>query len=68
MSMIGAGLYFATIAPAHAYLDPGTASIAIQVILAGLAGAIATVKFWGYRIKSFFVRKPEGNKGDDKDA
>ncbi len=38
---------------AHAYLDPGTGSYVVQVVIATLAGgAFLVVAFWG-RIKSF---------------
>lgn len=48
---------FYEIAPANAYLDPGSASIAIQAILAAIAGGLATIKFWGHKIKEIFQRK-----------
>jgi hypothetical protein len=39
------------------YLDPGSGSYLIQLLLAGLLGAGITIRmFWG-RIKSFFTRK-----------
>ena len=58
---------FGLTSPAHAYLDPGTASIAIQAILAALAGAIATIKLWGHRIKSVFARKPKADESDKEE-
>jgi hypothetical protein len=37
----------ATIAPAHAYLDPGTGSIILQAIIGGLAmGAVTARLYW----------------------
>jgi hypothetical protein len=40
--------------PAYAYLDPGTGSILVQTLLAGLAVASAAVAaFWG-RIRRLF--------------
>lgn len=39
---------------AHAYLDPGTGSFIIQVVIGVLAGALVTLKiFWG-KVKIFF--------------
>jgi len=39
---------------AHAYLDPGTGSYIIQILIAGLFGALFVLKvFWG-RIVGFF--------------
>ncbi len=47
--------------PAHAYIDMGTGSYVIQMVLAGLLSVgVALRVFWG-RIKSFFSRN------DDKD-
>jgi hypothetical protein len=39
---------------AHAYLDPGTGSYILQILIAGLFGALFMLKvFWG-RIAGFF--------------
>ena len=39
---------------AHAYLDPGTGSYFVQILIAGLAGgAYLIVAFWG-KIKGLF--------------
>jgi hypothetical protein len=45
---------------AHAYLDPGTGSILVQSLLAGVAGAVAIVSLYWHRLKAFFanLRKP----------
>lgn len=41
-------------APAFAYLDPGTGSYLLQLVLAGILGALLSIKlFWG-KIKEFF--------------
>lgn len=47
-------------AAAHAYLDPGTGSILVQSLLAGIAGAVAIISLYWQRVKAFFVnlRKP----------
>lgn len=42
-------------AAAHAYLDPGTGSILVQSLLAGIAGAVAIVSLYWQRLKAFFV-------------
>ncbi|MEE4174142.1 MAG: hypothetical protein V2I57_07810 [Xanthomonadales bacterium] len=41
-------------APAHAYLDPGTGSMILQVILGGVAAATVAMKLYWQRIKGFF--------------
>jgi hypothetical protein len=40
---------------AHAYLDPGTGSILVQSLLAGIAGAAAVVSLYWQRLKAFFA-------------
>jgi hypothetical protein len=49
-------------AAAHAYLDPGTGSILVQSLLAGIAGAAAVVSLYWQRLKTFFSGK---RKSDD---
>ena len=49
---------------AHAYLDPGTGSYVLQIIIAALLGvSFATKMFW-LRIRTFFgsliSRRPKG--------
>ena len=40
--------------PAQAYLDPGTGSLVLQVVLAGIAGALAVVKLYWEKIRGLF--------------
>ena len=44
--------------PVHGYLDPGTGSVAIQVILGGVVALLATLKLYWARITSWWRRKP----------
>jgi hypothetical protein len=39
----------------HAYLDPGTGSYFLQLIIAGLLGSLFTVKLYWKKIKNFFI-------------
>ena len=43
--------------PAYAYLDAGTASMLLQIILGGVAGALVVLKIYWHRVKSWFVFK-----------
>ena len=47
------GLFY--IAPAYAYLDPGSGSIILQGLLAGIATAAALVSMSWQRLKAFFL-------------
>ena len=43
----------------QAYLDPGTGSMAIQMVLAAIVGALATIKIYWTRIRSLFGKAPQ---------
>ena len=47
--------------PASAYLDPGTASILYQMLIATFLGLGFAIKVYWMKIKSFF-----GKKGNDE--
>jgi hypothetical protein len=40
---------------AHAYIDPGTGSYVIQLVIAGLLGASFAIKIYWKKIKAFFA-------------
>ena len=44
------------VTPAYAYLDPGTGSILLQGILAGIASVITTIVLYWQKIKVFLKR------------
>ncbi len=48
--------------PAYAYLDGGTGSIMLQGLLAGIAGALAVLRLYWAKVKSFFSRKPSATQ------
>ena len=49
---------------ALAYIDPSTGSYIIQIILAGVLGALFAIKtYWG-RIKLFFTKKKKVTNRD----
>jgi hypothetical protein len=45
--------------PAYAYLDPGTGSILLQLLLGGVAGGVVVFKLYWQRIKQLFVRSSD---------
>ena len=53
-------------APSYAYLDPGTGSILVQSILAGIAVAVGAVRLYWYRIKAFFTGAPTSQDGEQE--
>lgn len=42
----------------HAYLDPGTGAVALQLLLGGIVAALAAVRMYWGRLKAFFLRRP----------
>ena len=49
--------------PAQAYLDPGTGSILLQVVIGGVAGLGVVVKLYWHRLRSLFgLREKEAQK------
>lgn len=55
------GLAFVTAmqldAPAYGYLDPGTGSMLLQLLLGGVAGTLVVCKLYWARIKAFLTRR-----------
>lgn len=67
MAMLVFALVLGVDSPAFAYLDPGTGSIMLQLLLGGVAGALMILKLYWYRIKSFFVRDEKPAEKESKD-
>lgn len=57
---------FALSPSAFAYLDPGTGSMVLQMLIAGLLSALFAVKMFWLRIKSFFTGEKLSIDKDDE--
>ena len=55
--IIGGLLAIALPRSAHAYLDPTSGSILLQVLLGGVAGAALALKLFWHRIQALFGSK-----------
>lgn len=51
---------------AHAYLDPGTGSILLQGLIAGVAGGLVVMKLYWAKVKSFFSRDKKNDGKTNK--
>ncbi|MBX7143170.1 MAG: hypothetical protein K1X79_01845 [Oligoflexia bacterium] len=51
---------------AHAYLDPGTGSVILQVVAAGVLGALFTIKSYWRAMVGFITGR--GKKANDTEA
>lgn len=59
-------LFFTFSLPAAAYLDPGTGSMILQGIIAGIAVAALTIKTYWYKIRGLFGKTaPKGLLDED---
>lgn len=47
---------------AHAYLDPGTGSYVLQIVIAGIVSALFTIKLCWRRVVDFFSSLFKGKK------
>ena len=56
------------VAPVYAYLDPGSGSIILQSLLAGIATAAALVSMSWQRLKAFFLSLFSTKKLTDSDS
>ncbi|MEW6710482.1 MAG: hypothetical protein AB1403_11720 [Candidatus Riflebacteria bacterium] len=69
-------LYLVVMAsPAYAYLDPGTGSFIIQMLVAGIAGALFVLKTYWQKFTGFFTgnrreneKTPSPEKKADEDG
>jgi flagellar biosynthesis protein FliQ len=55
-------LLLASAYDAHAYLDPGTGSYVLQIVIAGIVSALFTLKMFWRRIVDFFSGLFKGKK------
>ena len=51
----------------HAYVDPGTGSYVIQLVIAALAGIAFAIKIYWGRIKGLFSRSSSEEQGAGSD-
>jgi hypothetical protein len=51
--------------PAWAYLDPGTGSMMLQVLLGGIAGAVVVGKLYWYRFREFVTSRFSAKPSED---
>lgn len=55
--VLGVSIIF--VEPAWAYLDPGTGSMIIQGLIAGITGGIVVLRLYWAKVKSFFAGSHE---------
>ena len=58
-----AGVSLFLTAPAQAYIDPGSGSMFLQLLLAAIAGGLWTLKIYWRRLKNFLFPGPRTERG-----
>jgi len=57
------GLYFLSALNAFSYIDPGSGSYVLQIIIASVLGILTLIKIYWSKLKAFFVsfliKKPD---------
>ena len=48
-------IYLILMRPSYAYMDPGSLTILLQVIISGIVGAIVYIKLFSKKIKNFII-------------
>jgi hypothetical protein len=63
--LVGASLLVGAPGTAHAYLDPASGSLFLQLLLGGVAGIALALKLFWHKITGFFSRKPDPDDATD---
>ncbi len=63
-SVFKLGILLAVRRTLTAYLDPGSGSLIVQILVAIIVGALATFRFWKARLLSLFGVKQDGEDDD----
>ncbi len=53
--------YLAVASPAYAYLDPGSGSLLVQLLVGSVAGGLIVLKIYWVHLKRLFRRSPEAS-------
>jgi len=66
---VSVGVVFLSAVPSHAYLDPGSGSMLLQILLGGLAGLVVFLRLFWHRILDLFgVRKSRNEETKSRDS
>ena len=49
-------IYLLTTAPAFAYIDPGSGSVLVQMVVAGVVSVLVAIKMYWYKLKAAVCR------------
>ena len=66
-SVFKLGILLAVCRTVAAYLDPGSGSLIVQILVAIIVGALATFRFWKARLLSLFGLSQDIDNDDESD-
>ena len=64
-AILKAGICFVCLKVQFSYLDPGSGSLIVQLLIAIVVGILATFRFWKSRFLSLLGIKEESDQEDD---
>ena len=67
LALLSVPAFLATASTAQAYLDPGTGSMILQIVLGGVAGMMVVGKLYWAQFTSFFSRRSD-SEGEAKET
>ena len=67
LAFLAVPILAATASTVHAYLDPGTGSMILQIVLGGVAGLLVVGKLYWAKFTSLFSRQGDG-AGEPEDT
>jgi len=50
---------------AYCYIDPGTGSFIVQILIAGIVGSLIVIKIFFKRFKNFFRKRKNNNEEEE---
>ncbi len=62
------GMFIFILKALLSYLDPGSGSLIVQLLIALVVGILATFRFWKSRLLSIFGIREDSNEEDDEDT
>ena len=69
MHILRMGATVALFKTLFAYLDPGSGSLIVQLLLAAIVGILATFRLWKARLLALFgIRQESDDEADDEDT
>ena len=61
MALLAAAAWGCSAGLAHAYLDPGTGSFFLQMLIGAIAGGFFAIKMYWAKVKAFLSHKTAGD-------